>query len=78
VTTVEGVEEHLKIEIEEFNRLQCQGIMGRVPQVQAKVNDLKNLKELMIEKELTDKVLEGPEPDPFYQLPNWKKEIYPL
>jgi hypothetical protein len=32
----------------------------------------------MIEKKLTDKVLEGPEPEPFYQLPNWKKEIYPI
>jgi hypothetical protein len=51
--------------------------MGRVPIVQTKVEDLKNLKELMIEKELTDKVLEGPEPEPFYQLPNWKEEIYP-
>jgi hypothetical protein len=48
VTTVEGVEEHLNIEIEEFNRIQSQSIMGRVPIVQAKVNDLKNLKELMI------------------------------
>jgi hypothetical protein len=36
------------------------------------------MKELMIEKELTDKVLEGPEPEPFYQLSNWKKEIYPI
>jgi hypothetical protein len=36
------------------------------------------LKEFYIEKELTDKVLEGPEPEPFYQLQNWKKEIYPL
>jgi len=78
VTTVEGIEEHLKIEIEEFNRIQSQGIMGRVPTIQAKVTDLKNLKELLIEKELTDKVLEGPEPEPFYQTPNWKKEIYPL
>ena len=51
--------------------------MGRVPIVEAKVTDLKNLKELMIEKELTDKVLEGPEPEPFYKLPNWKEEIYP-
>jgi hypothetical protein len=33
VTNVEGVEEHLKIEIEEFNRLQSQGIMGRVPTI---------------------------------------------
>jgi len=32
----------------------------------------------MIEKEITDKVLEGPEPEPFYQQSNWKKEIYPL
>jgi hypothetical protein len=78
VTNGDGVEEHLKIEIEEFNRLHSQGIMGRVPTVLAKVTDLKNLKEFYIEKELTDKVLEGPEPEPFYQLQNWKKEIYPL
>jgi hypothetical protein len=50
VTTVEGVEEHLRIEIEEINRIQCQGIMGRVPLIQAKITDLKNLKELIIEK----------------------------
>jgi hypothetical protein len=36
------------------------------------------LKEFYIEKELTDKVLEGPEPEPFYQVPNWKKDFYPL
>jgi hypothetical protein len=36
------------------------------------------LKEFYIEKELTDKVLEGPEPEPFYQTPNWKIEIYPI
>jgi hypothetical protein len=57
VTTVEGVDEHLRIEIEEFNRIQSKGIMGRVPEIEAKVTDLKNLKEFMIEKELTDKVL---------------------
>jgi hypothetical protein len=32
----------------------------------------------MIEKELSDKVLVGPEPEPFYLTQNWKKEIYPL
>ena len=32
----------------------------------------------MIEKDITDKVLEGPEPERFYQLPNWKKDVYPL
>jgi hypothetical protein len=73
---MEEVEELLKIEIEKFNRLQSQGIFN--PAVKAKVTDLKKMKELMIEKELTEKVLEGPEPEPFYQLPNWKKEIYPL
>lgn len=33
VTTLEGVEEHLTIELEDFNRQQSQGIMGRVPQI---------------------------------------------
>ena len=70
------MQEHLSRELEEFNHLHSQGIMGRVPPVQAKVNDLKNLIELMIEKELNDKILEGPEPEPFYQIPNWKQDIY--
>ena len=48
MTTVEGVDEHLSIEIDEFNRIKSQGILGRVPIVEAKVADLKNLKEFMI------------------------------
>lgn len=76
VATVNEVDEHLTIELEEFNRLHSHNIMGRVPQVQAKVNDLRKLKDFMIEKELTDKILEGPEPEPFYQMPNWKQDIY--
>jgi hypothetical protein len=35
------------------------------------------LKVLLLEKELTEKILKGPEEQPFYRLPNWKQEIYP-
>ena len=78
MTNVEDVDVLLKFEIEWLNHIQSQGIMGSVPQAQAKVNDLKNLKELMVQKEITDKILESPEPERFYQLPDWKKNIYPL
>jgi hypothetical protein len=47
--------------------------MGRVPRVEANLADLEQLKAYMLEKELTDKILEGPETEPFYHLPNWKQ-----
>jgi hypothetical protein len=77
VASIEDVQGHLAIELEKFNSTESQGILSSVPQVQAKVADLKNLIEIMNEKELTEKALEVPEQEPFYQLPNWKQEIYP-
>jgi hypothetical protein len=70
---VEGVDEYITIERQELERIQSQGIMGRVPRVEANLADLEQLKAYMLEKELTDKILEGPETEPFYHLPNWKQ-----
>jgi hypothetical protein len=42
--------------------------MGRA---QAKKVDLATLRDLILEKECTEKILEGPEPLPFWELPNW-------
>lgn len=38
--------------------------------------DLLSLRNLQLEKERTEKILEGPEPVPFWELPNWLQEIY--
>jgi hypothetical protein len=38
--------------------------------------DLTSLRNLIIEKERTEKVLEGPEPVPFWELPNWLADNY--
>jgi hypothetical protein len=38
--------------------------------------DLAALKNLILEKERSEKILEGPEPLPFWELPNWLQEIY--
>ena len=46
-------------------------------QTHPRLADLALLRNLILEKEQTDKILEGPEPVPFWELPNWVQEIYP-
>ena len=43
---------------------------------EARLANLTELRELILEKAQTDKILEGPEPLPFWELPNWLQEIY--
>jgi hypothetical protein len=45
-------------------------------QIHPRLADLTSLRNLILEKERTDKILEGPEQVPFWELPNWVKEIY--
>jgi hypothetical protein len=43
---------------------------------EARLANLTELRDLILEKERNDKILEGPEPLPFWELPNWLQEIY--
>jgi hypothetical protein len=40
-------------------------------QIHPRLADLTSLRNLILEKERTDKILEGPEQVPFWELPNW-------
>ena len=40
-------------------------------QTHTRLADLTKLRKLILEKEWTDKILEGPEEVPIWELPNW-------
>jgi len=45
-------------------------------QANPRLADLTSLKNLILEKQRTDKILEGPSEVPFWEMPNWLQEIY--
>jgi hypothetical protein len=52
--------------VEDVDKLLAEIKDPNCPQDQAKVDDLAKLKDFILEKNLTNHILEGPEPEPFW------------